>query len=85
MLVARQVKLGLFVSGDLLHGVVNPNLDFGVTAARNELQTQKTVTIVSLQMLTEVKSPDLLIVHLERVLAHLLLDVPDFYDTIDTS
>ena len=38
-----------------------------------------------LDVFTEVERPDLLVVHFECVLAHLLLDVPDFYDTINTS
>ena len=35
-------------------------------------------------MLTEIKRPYFLIVHLKSILTYLLLDVPDLEDSIDT-
>lgn len=77
MLVVDEVELGLLVEGRLLHGVVNPNPNLRITASGNQLEARVRFAVVALHVFAEIKCPDFLVVHLESILAHLFLDVPN--------
>lgn len=66
---------------------IYPKLDGRVTRSSDHLQHLSLLTVTSLtaRRLKEVHGPDLFLMHLERVLALLLSEIPHLDDAVDAS
>ena len=73
------VEALLILSLNFFNCAIYPELYTRVTTSCNHTQLSR---LVSEDGLAEVHRPDLLLMHLKSVLTHLLLDVPNFDDSI---